>query len=62
MKTYLVSIFNTKKDKKYFITDIITAQNENELFTLLIGKKYFKDSDQKRILGTCRKFEVIREI
>lgn len=62
MKTYLIEIFNSVNAKTFFIADIVQANNEIEAEKSLIGKKYFFDSEQKRLLGTCRKANVIHEI
>ena len=62
MKTYLVAAFNSKNAKTYFLSDIVYAENENNAENKIIGKKYFYDFDQKRLLAVCRKAEVIREV
>jgi hypothetical protein len=62
MKTYLIEIFNSVNAKSFFIADIVEAQNENEAEKIVIGKKYYFDSEQKRLLGTCRKANVLHEI
>ena len=62
MKTYLINIYNSVNAKNHFITDIIEAKNINEAEKIIVGKKYFFDGDQKRILGTCRKAIVLHEI
>ena len=62
MKTYLIEIFNSVNAKTFFIADIVKANNEIEAEKSLIGKKYFFDSEQKRLLGTCLKANVIHEI
>ena len=62
MKTYLLAVFNSKNSKNHFVSEVIEATNENEAEKNLIGKKYYFDSEQKRILGTCRKAIVIHQI
>jgi hypothetical protein len=62
MKLYLVSIFNSVNAKAHFISDIIEANNEAEAEKSFVGKKYYFDHEQKRLLGTCRKANVIHEI
>jgi len=62
MKNYLVKIFNSKNAKNYFVTDIIQAETEKQAESKLINKKYFSDSAESKILGICKKAEVIHEI
>ena len=62
MKTYLINIYNSKNAKTYFLTDIVEAHNPNEAEKIIVGKKYYYDSEQKRILGQCRKAIVLHEI
>ena len=62
MNTYLIAIFNSVNAKKHFVSDVVEAENEKDAETKFIGKKYFYDYEQKRILGTCRKVEVINKI
>lgn len=62
MKTYLVSIFNSINAKAHFVCEIVEAKNEIEAENSFVGKKYYFDSEQKRLLGICRKANVIHEI
>jgi hypothetical protein len=62
MKTYLIHIYRTKKEKNPFLQTITTAESETEAEKKLIGKVFYSNSQETKILGTCRKAEVIREI
>jgi hypothetical protein len=62
MKTYLIKIFNSKNAKKHFITDLIQADTQKDAENKVINKKYYFDSLETRILGICKKAEVIHEI
>jgi hypothetical protein len=62
MTNFLVSVYSTLKSKQHFIIDIIEAENENEAEKKVIGKIYYSDSDQKKILGKCKKAIVINRI
>ena len=64
MRTYLLKVYLTKKSKKHFITDLVETNktNHDEISELIINKKYHFDSDKKKLLGVCKKAEVIREI
>jgi hypothetical protein len=62
METYLLAIYNGINAKTHFISEVVEAANEGEATNLFIGKKYYFDSEKKRILGTCRKAEVIHLI
>jgi len=62
MKLFLVAIFNSVNAKNHFISEVVEAKNENEAKAEFINKKYYFDSEQKRLLGTCRKANVIHEI
>lgn len=57
--TFLLEIYRTKKSTLPFITDIAEAESESEAKQKLLNKKYFFDSEQRRLLGTCRKAEVV---
>ena len=59
---YLIAIFNSKKAKSYFITEVVEAETPNEAESQVIGKKYYYDFSEKRILGVCRKAELINII
>lgn len=62
MRTFLIAVFHSKNAKNHFISDIVEAENERDAENKLIGKKYFYDYAQTRILGTCRKAEIVNEI
>jgi len=62
MKKYLIKIFNTKNAKEYFIIDVIQAETQEDAENKVINKKYFRNSDKTKILGICKKAEVIHEI
>lgn len=62
--TYLVKVYNSKKTKKHFITDIVETDlvHWDDVSKLIIGKKYYSDSNRTKLQGVCRRCEVIREI
>lgn len=62
MKTYLIKVFSSVNAKQHFIADLIEANSRSEAESKVLGKKYYFDSEQKRVLGVCRKAEVVREI
>jgi len=59
---YLVNCFNSKNAKKHFISEVVEATNESEVYNLLINKKYYFDFEQKRPLATCKKIEILHKI
>lgn len=61
-KRYLIKVFNSVNAKNHFITDLINAIDETELEKKAIGKVYYKDSDRKNVLSTCRKIEIVHII
>lgn len=62
METYLIKIYNTKNAKNHFVTDLIQAETEKQAENKVINRKYFFDSAETKILGVCKKAEVIHEI
>lgn len=59
---YLFAIYNGINAKNHFISDIVEAKNENKAIKKLLNKVYFCDSEQKRILGKCKKAILIHQI
>lgn len=62
MKTFLVKIWNTKNKNGNCIIDLINAFNESDIESIVIGKKYYSDSEKKIIYTIGKSFEVVREI
>ena len=62
MNLYLAQIFNSKNAKKHFLIDIIQGDTDTQAINTTINKKYFKDSGQRNILGTCKKVEILHKI
>lgn len=62
LKTYLVAAYSSRNEKQFFITDLVYAKNEVEAENLLVGKTYYRDSNQTKILAKCLKAEVINQI
>ena len=62
MTNFLVSVFNSLNSKEHFIIDIIEAENENEAEKKIVGKIYYSNSEQTKILGKCKKAIVIHRI
>ena len=62
MNKYLVKVYNKLNEKNHFVTDIVEALNKIEVYTILKDKIYYKDSERKHILGTCKKIEIVHEI
>ena len=62
MTNFLVSVFSNLKSKQHFILDIVAAENENEAEKKIVGKIYYSNSDQTKILGKCKKAIVINRI
>lgn len=62
--TYLVKVYNSKNSKNHFITDLVETEltHWDSISELLLGKKYYFDSYKTKLVGTCRKCEVIRKI
>lgn len=59
MNKYLVKIYSKISEKRHFVIDLVEVENERKLNEILMNKIYYKDSDRKKILGTCKKIEIV---
>ena len=62
MRQFLIKIYNSVNASNHFIVDLVSVNNGYELDAALIGRKYFRDSDNRKLLGVCRKFEIVHEL